>query len=143
MAEHTCHARGCEASVPPRMFMCKPHWSSLPGVLRKAVLDAYRPGQERRRDPSRAYLEAARNARDWLSREESGREAAAAGGVVEVWSHGRWRSGVLEKFAKSGKFAWVVLDEPIPATVDRGKGAITAVYVRVGDLRRSRGRSEV
>lgn len=69
--EHTCHARGCETHVPPRMFMCWPHWRSLPTPLKRDVLEAYQPGQERLDGtafPTQRYLDATRAARDWLSR---------------------------------------------------------------------------
>lgn len=42
---HTCHAIGCNTNVPPEMFMCKPHWFSLPQRLRNRIWATYRPGQ--------------------------------------------------------------------------------------------------
>jgi len=66
-SEHTCHAYGCTKKVPPRMFMCRPHWFALPKAKRDAVLAAYVPGQERRMDPSDEYLEAAMDAVNWLA----------------------------------------------------------------------------
>ena len=56
---HTCHAAACEAHVPPRMHMCKRHWFMVPKPLRDALWAAYRPGQERRMDPTPEYLLAA------------------------------------------------------------------------------------
>lgn len=61
-AKHLCHARGCQVSVPPRMLMCKPHWSRVPAELQRAVWREYTPGQEMSKDPTPAYLEAARAA---------------------------------------------------------------------------------
>ena len=58
-AAHTCHALACEAHVPPRMHMCKTHWFMVPKVLRDGLWSLYRPGQERRMDPSPEYLLAA------------------------------------------------------------------------------------
>lgn len=58
-SEHTCHATRCRTHVPPRMFMCKPHWFSLPKALRDELGAAYMPGQERRMDPSAEYLDIA------------------------------------------------------------------------------------
>lgn len=58
-SEHTCHARGCDVQVPPRMFMCTPHWYMLTKPERDSLWAAYRPGQERRMDPSDEYLEVA------------------------------------------------------------------------------------
>lgn len=41
------------------MHMCKRHWFMVPKVLRDALWAAYVPGQERRKDPTLAYLDAA------------------------------------------------------------------------------------
>lgn len=43
---HTCHAIGCNTLVPPKMFMCKPHWFELPPVDRDLIWALYNPGQE-------------------------------------------------------------------------------------------------
>lgn len=56
---HTCHAAACDAHVPPRMHMCKRHWFMVPKPLRDGLWAAYRPGQERRMNPSPEYLLAA------------------------------------------------------------------------------------
>lgn len=64
---HTCHARGCDRAVPPKMFMCKGHWLSLPEPMRDAIWAAYRPGQEVTKTPSREYLTVARAAINWLA----------------------------------------------------------------------------
>lgn len=53
---HTCHAHGCQQRVPPKMFMCKRHWFMVPKPLRDAIWATYRPGQERDKAPSPAYL---------------------------------------------------------------------------------------
>jgi hypothetical protein len=62
VSAHKCHARGCEKTVPPRMLMCLPHWRAVPRQLQAAVWATYRPGQERDKDPSPEYLDAARAA---------------------------------------------------------------------------------
>lgn len=54
---HTCHAEACRTKVPPKMFMCKMHWYTLPKAMRDKVWDLYTPGQEITKDPSMAYLE--------------------------------------------------------------------------------------
>lgn len=54
--EHTCHAHGCEVAVPPKMFMCKRHWHSLPKEFRDAIWREYTPGQERTKTPTPRYL---------------------------------------------------------------------------------------
>ncbi len=67
MSAHTCHAFDCDTPVPPRMFMCRPHWFALPLEMRDAVNREYTPGQER--DLSKVtpvYLSAVRAARLWL-----------------------------------------------------------------------------
>lgn len=38
------------------MFMCKPHWASLPPKYQRAIWREYKPGQERSKDPSLRYL---------------------------------------------------------------------------------------
>lgn len=53
---HTCHAIACNAEVPPRMFMCRPHWYKLRKPLRDAIWNEYRAGQERDKSPSKRYL---------------------------------------------------------------------------------------
>lgn len=64
-APHTCHWPGCEARVPPRLWGCKRHWYTLPKTIRDRIWATYRRGQERDKAPSAAYLDAAREARDW------------------------------------------------------------------------------
>jgi hypothetical protein len=67
---HTCHAMDCDVAVPPRMFMCRRHWYMLPKPMRDAIWAAYVPGQERRKDPTDAYLNAAIAAVKWLAENE-------------------------------------------------------------------------
>lgn len=67
---HTCHARGCDVPVPPKMFMCRAHWYSLPKSMRDAVWAEYRTGQEVRKDPTDAYLIVTRECIDWLAAKE-------------------------------------------------------------------------
>lgn len=59
---HTCHALGCIAVIPPSLFMCRRHWYRVPRALRMAIWQAYRPGQEVSKDPSEAYIHAAKAA---------------------------------------------------------------------------------
>ena len=49
---HTCHAHGCTCRVPPKMFMCKAHWSALPARYKRAIWREYTLGHERRKDPT-------------------------------------------------------------------------------------------
>lgn len=70
MTPHLCHAEGCTRPVPPKMFMCKPHWFALPKETRDAVWATYRPGQEVDKDPSDEYLAVAIEAINWLAHKE-------------------------------------------------------------------------
>lgn len=56
---HDCHALNCDANVPPRMHMCKRHWSMVPKAQQDALWANYRRGQENRMDPTPEYLRAA------------------------------------------------------------------------------------
>lgn len=56
---HRCHAIGCTKEVPPRTHMCKPHWDLVPRRTQRELWTHYRPGQERDKQPSAAYLRAA------------------------------------------------------------------------------------
>lgn len=53
---HFCHARGCDAEIEPRLFMCPRHWTQVPPVLRESIKSTYRPGQELDEQPSEQYL---------------------------------------------------------------------------------------
>lgn len=56
MSAHTCHAAGCATAVPPKMFMCKRHWYTLPKKLRDSIWSEYTPRQEITKSPSLSYL---------------------------------------------------------------------------------------
>ncbi len=71
MSTHHCHATGCTAAVPPKMFMCRRHWFRLPKPYRDAIWDAYVPGQEVRKDPTPEYLAAAQTAIQFIERAEA------------------------------------------------------------------------
>jgi hypothetical protein len=62
MSAHECHAVRCTTPVPPKMFMCRKHWFMVPAVMQARIWATYRPGQERTKDPSPEYLDAARAA---------------------------------------------------------------------------------
>ena len=51
--------------------MCRRHWYMLPKSMRDAVWAVYVPGQEKRKDPTSAYLQAATAAVAWLARKEA------------------------------------------------------------------------
>jgi hypothetical protein len=68
---HACHATRCRTEVPPKMFMCRPHWYRLPKSYRDAIWAAYRPGQEVTKDPSLEYLEAAMAAVRYLDQTDA------------------------------------------------------------------------
>ena len=62
---HFCHWPDCREIVAPRLWGCAHHWRQLPFQLRRDILATYVPGQEVRKDPSPAYLAAARAADTW------------------------------------------------------------------------------
>lgn len=66
--KHHCHWPGCQKEVPPKMWGCRKHWSSLPVVLQRKIWKAYVPGQEVNKTPSPAYLKAARQVQNWIGR---------------------------------------------------------------------------
>ena len=53
---HICHAAACTVEVPPKLFMCKRHWYTLPKKLRDAVWAEYTPGQEVNKNPTAKYI---------------------------------------------------------------------------------------
>lgn len=59
---HLCHAEGCTKEVKPELLMCLKHWKMVPSLMKKAVWDAYRPGQCDDKKPSKTWLEAAQAA---------------------------------------------------------------------------------
>lgn len=67
MPEHLCHASECKTAVPPRMFMCRRHWRMVPKVIQDRIWAEYVPGQERRKDPTEAYIEVALAAVDYVA----------------------------------------------------------------------------
>lgn len=66
---HTCHWLNCSVEVPPNMFCCKKHWFMLPRHIRNKIWVTYRQGQENDKNPSREYIEAAQEARNWILNE--------------------------------------------------------------------------
>lgn len=55
---HGCHAVNCQLEVPPRLLFCARHWAMTPKNLQALIWKHYVPGQEVRKDPTDAYLEA-------------------------------------------------------------------------------------
>lgn len=68
---HTCHATGCDAVIPPRLFMCRAHWFALPKAMRDEIWDVYVSGQEVRKNPTGEYLEVARRCIEYLEEHAS------------------------------------------------------------------------
>lgn len=64
--QHTCHWPGCDKRVPPAMWGCRQHWYQLPLRIRNRIWATYVPGQEITKTPSRAYLDAVKEAQDWI-----------------------------------------------------------------------------
>lgn len=77
--EHTCHAKGCDKPVPPRMFMCRPHWYMIPKKDRDRLWAVYVPGQERRKDPTDEYLEVAHELVELVAAKEAAKRRLVEG----------------------------------------------------------------
>lgn len=67
MKPHKCHWPECRKEVPPRLWGCNQHWFMLPAVLRGRIQRAYVPGQEWTKQPSPAYVDAAKKVRKWIN----------------------------------------------------------------------------
>ncbi len=80
---HTCHWPGCTLAVKPRLWGCRAHWYQLPIEIRQEIWRTYRPGQEVDKQPSRAYVAAARKAQDY-AREYEATKAQGGKRVVPV-----------------------------------------------------------
>ncbi len=68
--DHHCHWPGCNRRVPPAMWGCRQHWYRLPAELRAKIWRTFRPGQEMSKTPSREYVAAAREVREWIEQSE-------------------------------------------------------------------------
>lgn len=66
MPKHKCHWPDCKVEVAPRLWGCNRHWFMLPIDLRGMIQRSYVPGQERTRQPSPAYIAAAKKVRKWI-----------------------------------------------------------------------------
>jgi hypothetical protein len=64
---HHCHWPDCGKAVPPAMWGCTQHWFMLPISIRNNIWRTFRPGQELSKNPSGAYVEAAKMAREWIA----------------------------------------------------------------------------
>lgn len=69
---HTCHADNCKRSVPPKMFMCLPHWNMVPKFAQNDIWKTYRRGQEIDKNPSSQYIKATQVARMFVAMREKG-----------------------------------------------------------------------
>jgi hypothetical protein len=72
--QHVCHAVGCHVPVARSRLMCIEHWFMVPTAMRKRIWVTFVPGQEVSRKPSREYVEAARDAINYVARLEGQRE---------------------------------------------------------------------
>lgn len=68
---HGCHWPGCDKPVPPAMWGCREHWYTLPKPIRNRIWQTYQTGQEISKTPSREYIEAAREAQEWIRQHEA------------------------------------------------------------------------
>lgn len=85
---HHCHAMNCGLAVPPRMHMCRRHWSMVPKPFQDALWVNYRRGQENSKTPTAAYLRAAANCIGAVARAERwpDDEVAREVGLYESWA---------------------------------------------------------
>lgn len=67
---HTCHAKGCETPVPPKLLMCAKHWRMVPREIQLRIWKHYRPGQEIDKNPTETYLSVMREAIDAVASQE-------------------------------------------------------------------------
>lgn len=92
---HTCHAVNCKQIVSPAMLMCLRHWKMVPSELQRTIWNLFKPGQEIRKDPSPAYLEAARQA--VAAVEERERLAGRCIRCLTIWPEWVWAFPVFGK----------------------------------------------
>lgn len=92
---HTCHAHGCDTSVPPSMFVCRRHWRALRPELRRAIWREYKAGQEVTKTPSLRYMAVQRRAVAELVFKPYD-EAAAAAAVPYLLAAERFRRLAIE-----------------------------------------------
>lgn len=59
MSQHLCHAQNCDKPVAPHLLMCARHWAMVPKSIQQAVYANYRRGQEKDKNPSKAWMTAA------------------------------------------------------------------------------------
>lgn len=87
-SNHHCHALNCTVNVPPRMHMCSRHWFMVPKAYRDILWAKYKPGQERRMDPSPAYLLAAARCVHAVATKEGQPhdEIVSEVGLYEAWA---------------------------------------------------------
>lgn len=67
---HTCHARDCNAPVPPELLMCLVHWRRVPRPIQRAVWAGYRPGQCDDKQLNETWLRAANAAIGYVAKLE-------------------------------------------------------------------------
>lgn len=77
---HHCHWPGCQRQVPPAAWGCKEHWFKLPAEIRSKIWNAFRPGQEKDQRPSRQYIDAAREAQEWIAKQQARKTEGPAQG---------------------------------------------------------------
>lgn len=67
---HHCHWPGCTTPTKPAEYSCRRHWFTWPKHIRDAIWRAYRPGQERDKNPSAVYIAASNEATAWAQQYE-------------------------------------------------------------------------
>jgi len=84
MIVHKCHWPTCTRRVAPKLWGCRGHWFLLPKRIREAIWIAYVPGQEVLKNPTTAYLDAAKAAREWALAYERVKAEKEKGRLVQL-----------------------------------------------------------
>lgn len=120
------------------MFMCKPHWYSLPQAVRDAVRREYREGQETTKRPTARYMAVQRRAIAMVAFKPNDEEAARISGAYLVKSE-EWRARAIQR-GEGDPLAFMdkgakTHDEPKPgkAPVSTGPYAWCAELARADD----------
>lgn len=67
---HTCHAKGCKQTCPPRYLMCGRHWSMVPAKIQHKVYKHYRSFQEVDMQVTDKWLKWSQRAIDAVAKKE-------------------------------------------------------------------------
>ena len=123
---HTCHAHGCTAEAPPKMFMCRAHWARLRKVTQNAIWREYTPGQEHRKDPTVRYLAVQQYAIGEVAFRPNDEDAAkvAAEYILKAM---QWRQMAIDA-GDGDPLEGVAKAKAKPAPIVAGRGKVLSVW---------------